>query len=66
MDQPRTSPRLANKDPITEDVAQAALGLLKLKHSKSHTMILRSLKTKPITTVECRSSSRLSLVKLLR
>ena len=62
MDQPRTSPRLAKMN----DVREAALGLLKLKHAKTHTMILRSLKPKPLTSLECRSSLRLSLVKLLR
>ena len=62
----RTSPRLAKKEPITEDVAEAALGLLKLKHTKTHKMTLRSLKPKLTRVIECRSSSRLSLVKLLR
>ena len=59
MEEQRTSPRLAKKEPITEDEIEAALGLLKLKHTKIHRMSLRSLKPKVVTTVECRSSSRL-------
>lgn len=56
MEERRTSPRLAKKEPITEDVVEAALGLLKLKQTKTHRMSLRSLKPKRYSRLECKSS----------